>query len=390
METIKILIIYGGTLKKGGMETYLINYFNQLQGNGFQIDFIVTGKEKGVYDDYITSKQGNVYYVSPRSKGLFKNINEMKKIICNNHYDIVHCHMDAANYYGLKVAYKCGVKVRIAHSHNTAFLTKNKLKLINLKYIKKKIPNYSTHLFACSKVAGAWLYEDAFNLDKPNCYVIPNAIETDRFKFNPEERHLLKEKLGLENKIIIGHVGRFDYQKNHEYILDIIDNMHTSNIKLLLFGEGHLKNTIEERAKQKKIEDNIIFMGNKNDIQQYYNIMDVFILPSLFEGLPLTAIEAQANGLKVLLSSKITDEVAFDNKIKFIDINKNNIDDWCNEILNYKYDLNERKCSSTNNIESLKNNNYDVISAGKYLENIYKGLVSVKQNNIKLYKKRQT
>lgn len=370
---IKIMIIYGGTLKAGGMETYLINYFKKLQGNNFQIDFIVTGKEKGVYDNYIVNKGGNIFYVTPRRKNFLKNMKEMKKILSNGNYDIVHCHMDAANYYGLKAAFKCNVKVRISHSHNTNYLTNNKFKILNLEHVRKKIPQYATHLFACSEVAGKWLYGNEFDVKNENCYIIPNAIECDKFIFNEKIRNHIREELDISS-FMIGHVGRFDTQKNHKYLAKIMKCVveKNNNISFCLFGEGFLKQDIKNLITELKLDKNVIFMGNKDNMCDYYNAMDLFLLPSLFEGLPLTMVEAQASGLDCLVSNRITQEAKLTDNTTYIPVDESNINVWVKCILDEVRRKENRSKKSNKACHSIINCGYNLDNSALMLSSLYR------------------
>ena len=195
------------------------------------------------------------------------------------------------------------------------------------------IKKLATIFWACSKSAGKWLYGDKIKFD-----IINNAINVDKFKYNEIIRNNIRKNLKIENKFVIGHVGRFSEQKNHLYIINIFKEVleKEKNAILLLIGSGNLLEECKRVAKDMNIDKNILFLGEKNNIQDYYQVMDIFILPSLFEGLPIVGIEAQANGLPCIFSNTITNEVKCNKNVEFIGINDNEIKTWRDEVLKLK------------------------------------------------------
>lgn len=301
MEIIRVLYVNGGLMDRGGISMHMMNYYRHLDKSRIQIDFVVHGFEKGIFDDEIYSLGGKIYNIPLKSKDYFGNIKALKEIFDTGKYKIVHSHMDAMNMVVLKIAKKCGIPIRIAHSHNTQHLTNNKIKFAINEYARLNISKYATHFFACSEKAGRWLFGDkAVNNGKVT--VIYNAIELEEFTFKQLKRDFLRDALDLKNNFVIGHIGRFDYQKNHLFLLDVFNETLklTENVKLLLIGDGHLRDEIITKIKKLGIEDKVIMMGVRSDINDLLNVFDVFILPSVFEGLGTVVIEAQANGLNQL------------------------------------------------------------------------------------------
>jgi len=365
---LRVLYIYGGTMLRGGMEAYMMNYYRHLDKSKVQIDFLIHGHEKGVYDDEIRGLGGKVYNITPRSENYFKSISEMNKILKSGNYKVIHSHMDAANIYALREARKCNIPIRISHSHNTQYLTKNKLKILNLDYCRKKLNKYATHYFACSKAAGDWLYQLS-KIQDNQIQVIPNAISFSDFAYNENIRAEMRKSLDIENDFVVGHVGRFDYQKNQLFLLDVFAEIRKikSNAKLVIVGDGKLKADIVAKIKELHLEKYVLLLGSRNDVPKLFNAFDIFLLPSLFEGLPVVLVEAQANGLPCFTSNNVTVECNIINKVSFL-----NLDDspsaWAKSIdSTLKINKQERFISA----DQFKNTGYDITSAAEELQNTY-------------------
>lgn len=209
---IRVLFVSGGVLNHGGITTHMMNYYRNFDCNKVQIDFAVHGG-KGVFDEEIKSRGGKVFYVPAKKENPVKNYTELIKIF--KQYSIVHCHMDGMNGMVLGMAKKAGVPIRISHSHNTEHLTCNQLKLAIHEHYKRMIPKTATHLWCCSSEAGRWLYGSR------KFRVIPNAFDIRKYRFCQDKRDRLRSAYSCEDKYVIGHVGRLDYQKNQEYLLRI-------------------------------------------------------------------------------------------------------------------------------------------------------------------------
>jgi glycosyltransferase involved in cell wall biosynthesis len=301
-----VLYINGNILKRGGIEAFMMNYFRHIDSSKVHIDFLVHGYEKGAYDDEITKAGSKIIHVPTKSRHPIKYQKELKKIFASGQYQIVHSHCDAMSGMILRIAAKCGVPVRIAHSHNTATLTDNKIKLAINEYSKRLIPRYATHMFACSEAAGDWMFGNGTKYT-----VINNAIDIDKFKFNQIKRDKIRKELDCNDKFVIGHVGRFDYQKNQEFIISLLPRLQAfrNNLQVVFVGEGESLERIKDLARDNNVEDICIFLGSRSDVSDLYNAFDVFVLPSRFEGLGIVAIEAQANGLSCYVSDNLPTDV---------------------------------------------------------------------------------
>lgn len=356
MSKIKILFINGGTVDYGGISTFLINYINYFNFDEFEVHIAVHGTNNGPRSQELLNK-GCIFHQLPvKSKAYFKWKKAYKNLLRENKFNIVHANADAGNGPLLKIAKEEKVLIRISHSHNTQLLTTNKIRVMLNNIQKKEILKYATHLYACSKLAGEWLYGNH------NFEIINNAIDYDKFKFDIEKRNEIRKELKIKNDVfVVGHVGRFDYQKNHRFIVELAKNFD-EQVLFLLIGNGHLKEEIINFEKELGV-NNILMIGNKDNVFNYYNAMDCFILPSLFEGLGIVGIEAQVNGLPCLLSNAVPQECRISEKTEFFTIeDKNN---WIQKI----YSLKE---NNENNRYSVLNEKYDAKVQSIELQNKYK------------------
>lgn len=317
-------------MHRGGIESYMMNYYRHFDRSRMQIDFIVHGYQKGVYDDEIENMGGKLYHVAVKSKAPLQNSRQIREILTNNPYKLVHSHMDAMSYVPLKIAQSCGVPIRISHSHNTRHLTNNPIKIGMNEYARHSLPKVATHLFACTEKAGLWLYGEK---NRDRIEVIPNAIETSKYVFNLQMRKLMRQKLRLlPQDVVIGHVGRFDYQKNHEFLVDMFAELWNRDprYKLVMIGDGHLKELIEQKTVDLGVRNAVRFIPATADVNQYYSAFDIFCLPSHFEGLPVVLIEAQTNGLTCMTSCAVSSAVDITGNVKFLPLKS---EAWVRNIL---------------------------------------------------------
>lgn len=362
MDIIRILYVNGGIMNRGGIESYMMNYYRNVDRNKVQIDFVVHGFEKGAYDDEIIELGGEIHNIPIKSKDYFGNIKALKDIFISGKYKIVHSHMDAMSMVVLKQAKKCGIPFRIAHSHGTQHLTNNKVKLLINEYARKTIVNYATHFCSCSEMAGQWL----FGSDK-NITIVNNAIDIEKFKVNIEITNEYKNKLNIKNKFVIGHVGAFHFYKNHDFILEIFSEVLKVKEEsvLLLIGKGPLEKEIADKVKRLEITGKVKLLGERSDIAELMQVMDVLLLPSQFEGLPVVIIESQASALKSIISTNITREVKLCELVEFMDI-ENNPSDWANKILEFK-----NKNLKNDYSDLLIKNGYYIKNEALKLQNMY-------------------
>lgn len=361
-EPIRILII-GMHDKIGGVETFLMNYYRNIDRNKVQFDFISI-YDKLCFEDEILQLGGKVYKIPSEKKHPVKYYKMLKNIIKDGRYRIVHINMlSAANSIPIIVAKKCNVKNIIIHSHNTN-TPKGCMRKI-LDFVSRPILKKGTEFWACSEKAGKWLFGP-----KSNFQIINNAIDYEVFKKDEIKRAKIRKELNIENKIVLGNIGRFSYQKNQEFLLEVFEKVHNinKNTKLILVGEGKLEKKLREKAKLLNIDKEVIFYGTTNHVEEILNCFDIFLLPSRFEGLPVTGIEAQAVGNICLFSSNISQEVKISENCYFIELNEEH---WTNLIIKI---VQKNKVKENNNI----NQAYNIKSASKLLEKKYFDLNKIK------------
>lgn len=322
MKPIKVLYIYGDILRFGGIEMFMLNYFRHIDRNVVHIDFLVQGEEISVLEEGIIRAGSKVIHLPKPGKNLLGYRMQMTKILKSGEYQIVHAHCDAMNYRIMKIAEQCGVKVRIAHSHNTEHVLNSRLRYHFYEYCRKKVGKHATDCWACSDLAGKWLFEGY------PYKVVPNAISLENFRFDPDKRRAIRQKYGIaDDEIVLGHVGRFDTQKNHPFLMEMMEVLNKAaegkKYRLLMLGKGHMMKQIQAKAKAMGLDDRMIFAGQVETPQDYYNAMDIFVLPSLFEGYPLVVTEAEANGLYCVISDHITKEVNAGDMVQFCPLDAN-------------------------------------------------------------------
>lgn len=353
-------------MHRAGLETMLMNYYRNIDRTEIQFDFLTHRPNKSDYDDEIISMGGKVYY-APRlyPQNYVKYFKWMKKFFEDHpEYKIIHSHIDAMSYLPLKAAKKAGIPIRIAHSHNTSI--DRDFKYILKQYFRSKIISVANYYCTCGKEAGEFLFPGEKST------FIPNAIEVDRFVFNSDIREKKKEELGLSNEFIVGHIGRLSYQKNHKFLIEIFSELLKQEPKtlLLLVGIGEKEEEIRNQVYQLGIDSNVRFLGNRNDVDELYQVMDVFVMPSFFEGIPVVGIEAQFAGLPCIFSDKVPKEVAFTKTCDFLGLNSHPIE-WVRKILRYHENNNNRSIN-----ETLSGNCYDICNAKNILEEYYQELLS--------------
>ncbi len=290
-------------MERGGLESMLMNYYRHMDREKVQFDFLVHRQEPAAFDEEIESLGGKIYRL-PRLIPWSKSYRAALNRFFDEHteYKIVHVHQDCLSSVILKTAQKHGVSVRIAHSHS-ANQDKNLKYPIKLLY-KRNISKYATTLFACGKDAGDWMFCGA------PYQIINNAIDTAAYIYNPAKRIEKRQELGIATELVVGHVGRFNQPKNHPFLLSVFAALlkKEPHAVLLLAGGGEDMPRMQELARTLGISAQVRFLGVRSDIPDLMQAMDVFVFPSLYEGLPVAMVEAQAAGLPCLISDKVPPE----------------------------------------------------------------------------------
>ena len=269
----------------GGVESVVMNYYRNIDKEKIQFHFLCDEHSTDIPYEEIEKLGGKVIIVPPYQK-LFKYQKELYKIFKENNYKIVHSHINALSVFPLRVAKKAGVPIRIAHSHSTS--NKKEWKKNIVKNILRPFSKvYANKFFACTKHAGEWLFGKRI-IERKELNVINNAIDLKKFEFNENTREDLRKELGIkEDVLVIGHVGRFMKQKNHDFLIDVFNELikKDENSILILIGQGPLLNEMKQKVRDLNIEDKVKFIGQVTNVEKYYNIMDIFLFPSIYEGL---------------------------------------------------------------------------------------------------------
>ena len=362
MEKKKILIVMGGSyMGMGGIESMIMNYYRAMDKRILQIDFVFFGNGQGLYDEELLKNGSELFHLPIKSKHYIKSKKEMYALLMREKYDVVHANLNAAGILeALKIAKKCGVTVRIAHAHSTNHGTKNKIRWLINDNARKRITAYSTHNFACSDLAGEWYF------GKQNYTIVPNAITVDKFLFSEVKRSEVRKKFGVTNKFVIGHVGNLGYPKNQEFLLNVFAKLvkKECNAELWLVGEGEDLDALCQIAENLGIRCAVRFLGKRDDVHDLMQAMDVFVLPSFFEGFPVVIVEAVASDLFCVISNSITKMAQLSEKVKMLDLQEN-MDNWVDEILNAK--LKERG----NNLEVVTQKGFNINVEAKKLQHFY-------------------
>jgi len=364
-------------MNRGGAEAMIMNYYRTIDRKKVQFDFLLHRPEEGAFDKEILALGGKIFRMPAISP---KNYIAYKKLLNtffseHTEYRIIHAHLNALSFIILSSAKKHNIPVRIAHSHlavepfaikkifkkNTDVLATVKDTIQSL--IKSKVKKSATHYFSCGLKAGEWLFGKD-NLNKIT--VINNAINTSLFTYNPLITASAKKSLNLEGKKVIGHVGRFNEQKNHFFLIKIFNEIHKldKEFHLVLIGDGNLMPLIQKETVKLNINNNVHFLGLQENIPFLIQAFDLFLFPSLYEGLPVTLIEAQASGIKVITSSTVTKEVAITNLITFVNLTDSE-KEWAKIVLN-NFDSNRK-----NTYQTIVDNNYDIVENAKKLQTFY-------------------
>ncbi|NMH75287.1 glycosyltransferase family 1 protein [Bacillus sp. RO2] len=355
-------------MNRGGAETLLMNLYRNIDRSKIQFDFL-TSKE-GVFDKEIQSLGGKVhripYITDIGHLGYTRALNRF--FSSNLEYKIVHSHMDKMSGLVLKVAREHNVPTRIAHSHNTSSEGNSIAKLYKW-YVGKDILKFATHYMACSDKAAKWLFKNNIH----QAQILKNGIEPEKFKFSSSNRKRIREEFGIkESDFLIGHIGRFNEQKNHNFLLDVFSKISKVNKRahLLLVGDGVLQEQLRKKVKRLKLEEKIVFAGVRSDIPDLLQGMDLFAFPSLHEGLPVTLIEAQSAGVPCLISEVITEEVDMGlGLVEYLPIKKH--DQWV-EAISAKMSISTDRVIDSS--KTLDDKGYNIKNTASWTEGFYSAI----------------
>lgn len=367
---MKILEAFGEPISNGGQEAFVMNVIENIDKTNISIDLLTPYYcDNDYYKQKVENYGGEVFSFNKKfepGKSRFNIVSDLNKFFKNHKYDVVHVHSGSISIFGIfaYLAKKNGVKRVIVHAHSS----------IERKTLKNKILKEVCNLFlqnnadiycACSKLAGQSKFVDAVVNNK--LVIVKNGIDISKFRFNEIIRKNLRTNLRIDEKFVIGHVGRFCYEKNHSFIIDVFYEILKikKNAILLLIGSGNLEKKIKKKIMEMGIDDKVIFIGNVNDVYNYYQAMDCFVFPSYFEGLGIVAIEAQAAGLRCYLSDVIPNEVKFTDLVNFISL-KEEPKYWTNKIVNAANNYDRKDMSN-----AIRKAGYDIKMEIRKIERIY-------------------
>lgn len=352
---------FQGRMGKGGAETFMMNAYREIDRSKIQFDFLIYDDFKDVtpYHQEIKSLGGNIYIVPNPNKHILSYIKVVKKLLKDKKIDIVHSEIFFGGGINLWIAKTVGIKKRIVHSHATSDGKGNRFPFpIIRKLFHFLIKNNATDYLACSHEAGIGLYGE----NQPFIFV-PNGIDLEKYRFVSESKEQLREELVIpKDAFVVGNIGRFEEQKNHTFLIEIFEEIvkQKPDSHLVLIGTGSLQNEVKEKVEKKKLSEKVSFLGERNDIPELLKTMDVFLLPSLYEGLPIVAVEAQAANLKLVLSTEVSKETQLSENVQFVSLDKT-AKEWATLVLSEPFENNPKP----------KLEVYDMKKTADQLEKIY-------------------
>lgn len=378
-KPFRVLQINSGSVNFGGVSSFLYNIYTHIDREKVQFDFLSPDKTTyEIHQSEITKMGGRIYEFGIKGNILSRKLklySKLKNFLMENNYRIVH--INSGNFFfNLFVSAavkKAGVPVRIIHSHNAGD-TCGTLKRITFRILKPVMEKNATDFFACSKLAAEYMFTEK-TVKSGKVTVIPNGIDTSKFSYNETIRTEMRRKLRLEDKFVVGNVARFMPQKNHRFLIKVFEKVVKiqKNAVLLLIGQGELMGEIKALVHAKGLDKNVIFLGQRNDVEKLYQAMDVFVLTSFHEGFGIVTIEAQTSGLHCVVSDNIPEEANVNKKMVRLPLTASSRK-WAEEILN----ITEKRKDNSHIIE---NGGYGVQKVADMMKDIYLNRISKRSKN---------
>lgn len=360
----KVLIIIG-KLTVGGAERVARDIGYYANKKLFEIHYIVFEKEIGAYEEELIANGCVIHHFDPPKNNHLKYYRKLKALFQKEKYDVIHCHTMFSSGWAVLAGYKCNISKRITHSHTIrGFEKRGFIKNLYENTMRKIIQKYSTAYIGCGKSAGEWLFGKEF-FERFGT-IIFNGIDLNQFQFSEDHRTQIRTKHAIDNCFVIGHVGHLAAVKNQSFVIRLLPKVLETNplTKLLLLGDGEDRYLLEELVHSLKLEENVILTGNVNNVGEYMSAMDLFVFPSLYEGMPLALIEAQTNGLPCLISDKIPDDAIQTDLVQKLPLNP---EVWINEILRVS------KCNRNDYFEKMFNLGFDKSVMLEKIYQLYEG-----------------
>lgn len=352
-----------GSADAGGVEMVVYNYMLNIDQNHIHFDIALTGHQPGMLGKKMVELGANIYQLPLKSKGIAAYEHALMDLLSREHFDIVHVHDNSTSYVALRIAKKCGIACRIAHAHTAGEPRRLRSKLIvQSGHILNK--RYATCLMACGSKAGELVFGRDV-LKKKRVIILPNAVDTEKFRFNSLIREQVHRELNIGSQYVIGMVGRLDHEKNYQFILPVIKKLHDymPNILLIIVGRGNQEELLKKYCSDNYMDDYVKFIGARFDIERIYQVLDICLLPSLYEGFPVVAIEAIASGLPVILSDHITQELGFSKMVNYLPLEEKK---WVDALLKKPINYNREKGA-----DEIKQYHFDIKDSAGILQKIY-------------------
>ena len=361
---MKRLLCIVGSMNAGGAETFLMKMYRALDKQKYQMDFAVAISEKGFYDDEIISMGGIIHHIIPKSRSFIKNFNDIRKLVKNNNYNYV-MRISQHSLSGLELlAAKLGcARVRVFRSSNSNTTSASKMNQILHKLCMFMPAFFANVRIAPSTEAAEFMFGEGC-IEKGKANLLPNAIDTSFFQYNEDTRCSIRKEFFInKNQLVVGHIGRFNQQKNHKFLIEVFAEVlkQKPDAFLMLVGDGEKKSEIKEQIKSLGIEESVIFTGIRSDVPALLSAMDVFVFPSFYEGMPNTVIEAQATGLPCVIADTITREAGVTDCVRFKSLH-DSAESWADKTLSL---FDKDKANRSFYSDKMKNAGYDIYSCVK-------------------------
>lgn len=371
---IKIAHVAGG-LTTGGVEAVIYNYFSHMNLDEYELYYISYDTPNEAVQKKFEDLGFHVYEVCKKKDNFFKSCKQVLDILKENEIQVIHSHMTLMSFVTSFLAKMTGIKVCIAHSHLAQHITGIKKYVYAL--FKGLSKCTSTHYFACGQEAAAYLYGPKM-VAQNKVFFMHNAIDTKKFAFDENVRAQMRKELDLEDAFCIGHLGRFTEQKNPLFLIDVFKEVSRKrqDAVLVLLGEGPLLEETKAKVREYNLDAKVKFVGSVTDPEKYYQAMDVFFLPSLYEGLAVSLVEAQCNGVPVVTSDKVTKEICLSNQYKVVPLSAD-VKIWADEICHLAdvQNVDTRK----NAYRMIEDAGYSIVKEADRLDKFYKQVVKLKE-----------
>lgn len=368
------VLVLDTVMDRGGAETMSMNYLRHFDRSKVIYDFLVNREYRAAYEDEIESLGGRVYRMCPMYPKCFNQYKrEFRQFLIEHpEYRVIHSNLEERSYFPLRIAKEMGIPVRIAHAHNEykGFDAKTLVR----QYFRSRLSPYYTHGFACSAEAAKWLFGSKA-MESGRVQIVQNAIDSTTYRFNGDERLRIRKELDVEESFVMGNVGRFFPQKNHSFLLDVFSSVlqRVSNAKLLLVGAGDLEGEIKNKAINLGILDKVVFTGSVPNVWDYLQAMDLFVFPSIHEGLGMSLIEAQAVGLPCIASDAVPEEANISGQVTYLSLD-DGAEAWATECEKFV------SCPRFESDGLLQKTHFDVQKEAVKLQNFY--LDQLKKNDM--------